>query len=294
MDGWLVIDKPFGMGSTNVVSKIKWSLSPQKIGHAGTLDPLATGILPIALGKATKLIPFVMDGKKTYEFEVTWGSETETDDAEGAVVQTSDKRPTKDEIKKVLSKFIGQIEQIPPKYSALKVDGKKAYDLARAGKEVQLKARQIQIDSLELIQFDKEKASFKVVCGKGTYVRSLGHDMGRELGCLGYITKLRRTICGPFDLSMAINIDTFQKKGTNVVLYPLNTALDKMPKICLLEVETKRVCQGQRLNLSKYKDCFDQEIKDGDIACIINQNQILGLVKIEDGVIHPYKIFQGV
>ena len=145
IDGWLVIDKPLGMGSTNVVSKIKWSLSPTKIGHAGTLDPLASGVLPIALGHATKLIPFVMDGTKIYDFQVTWGAETETDDKEGSIIQTSEKRPSEEAVRAVLSDFVGTIEQVPPAYSAMKVAGKRAYDLARAGEEVNLKPREIHV-----------------------------------------------------------------------------------------------------------------------------------------------------
>lgn len=291
IDGWLIIDKPLKMGSTNVVSKLKWSLSPNKIGHAGTLDPLATGVLPIALGKATRLIPFVMDGSKIYEFQITWGQETTTDDAEGTPTLISEKRPTRDEIMSVLPRFIGNVLQMPPAYSALKIDGKRAYDLARLGQDVMLKERPVHIEKLELLDFTTNTADFRVVCGKGTYVRSLGRDIGRALGCYGYITKLRRIACGPFSVLNAVPLSLFDDKNPTVCPLPLETALDDLPKLELPETETKRLCQGQRLSATAYKDYFSKPVSDGDIVCLISDGKLFGLIKIIGKTIQPYRMF---
>jgi tRNA pseudouridine55 synthase len=202
--GWIVVDKPYGMNSTRVVSLLKRFLPRKyKIGHAGTLDPLATGILPLAIGEATKTIAFAMDAIKTYEFTITWGQSRDTEDAEGAITATSDVRPSADDIRSVLPRFIGTIEQMPPIYSALKVDGKRAYDLARAGEEVVLKARPVFIESLTLTHYESESASFEVVCGKGTYVRSLARDIAQAVGAKGYVSILRRTRVGPFVLDQS-------------------------------------------------------------------------------------------
>ena len=289
IDGWLVIDKPLTMGSTNVVSKIKWSLSPTKIGHAGTLDPLASGVLPIALGRATKLIPFVMDGTKIYDFQITWGAETETDDKEGPIIQTSEKRPTEEDVRAILPKFIGMIEQVPPAYSALKIDGKRAYDLARAGSKVNLKARIIEIKELHLLRFDEVSADFRVICGKGTYVRSLGRDIGRKLGCLGYISALRRIACGPFKIEQTTDIHTFDDKKENVTVLPIDIALTQMPKLdCSAEV-AMRLKQGQRLKL---KDIMPSiPLHDASIIRILSEGNLIGLARIQSGIIHPYRMF---
>jgi len=290
IDGWLIIDKPYGMGSTDVVGKLKWSLSPTKIGHAGTLDPLATGVLPIALGKATKLIPYVMDGAKIYEFQVTWGAETETDDMEGAKIKTTDKRPTEEEVRAVLKRFIGVIEQIPPAYSALKINGKRAYDLARTGQEVSLKARAVQIEKLELLSFCEACADFRVVCGKGTYVRSLGRDIGRALGCLGYISVLRRVACGPFRVEQAVDFTLFQEKQSNVSVLPMNYALGAMKALICSEGMWQRLKQGQRLSLKEMPDDV-RSLKEETVIQLIWNGQLMGLAKIRLGGVHPYRIF---
>ena len=290
IDGWLIIDKPYGMGSTDVVGKLKWSLSPTKIGHAGTLDPLATGVLPIALGKATKLIPYVMDGTKIYEFQVTWGAETETDDLEGKKTATSDKRPTEDKVRAVLNQFIGVIEQVPPAYSALKVGGRRAYDLARAGQEVSLKARAVRIDSLELMSFCKDCADFRVVCGKGTYVRSLGRDIGRALGCLGYISVLRRVACGPFQAGDAVDFTLFQEKQSNVPVLPMDFALEYMPALVCSENMWQRLKCGQRLSLKDMPENIRQLSEETTLRIMWN-DQLMGLAQIKRGGIHPYRIF---
>jgi tRNA pseudouridine55 synthase len=198
ISGWVIFDKPVGMGSTEAVSKIRWLYNAEKAGHAGTLDPLASGMLPIALGEATKTVPYVVDGGKTYRFTVTWGAETNTDDLEGTVTQTSELRPSHDAIAALLPKYTGDISQTPPQFSAIKVDGERAYDLARAGQDVKLEARFVVIEALRVTAYDGDTTTFEVECGKGTYVRSLARDFGRDLGCFGHVTFLRRLDVYPF------------------------------------------------------------------------------------------------
>lgn len=293
LNGWLIIDKPYEMGSTTVVSQLKRILHPSKIGHAGTLDPLATGVLPIALGQATKTIPYVMDGKKTYQFEVTWGVETATDDKEGDIIATSDKRPTLAEIESVLPKFRGTIEQTPPIYSALKVNGKRAYELARAGQEVVLKPRPITIDSFKILEHTPQKTLFEVECSKGTYIRSLGHDLGRHLGCFGHITILRRTKCGPFLLNHSILLENFEKEGYDVSalpLIPLLTALDDILVLAVEKEQAQALIQGKALNASVFKNQL-QAVYDGCVLTAQHQNQLIALVKYENGFLKPFRVF---
>ncbi|MDE2063561.1 MAG: tRNA pseudouridine(55) synthase TruB, partial [Bradyrhizobium sp.] len=197
--GWVVLDKPIGMTSTHAVAVVKRLFSAKRAGHAGTLDPLASGGLPIALGEATKTVPFVMDGRKRYRFTVTWGEERDTDDTEGRIIRTSEFRPSVEAIEALLPQFTGLIEQIPPQYSAIKVQGERAYDLARDGEAVELKPRPVEIHQLTLVeQPDSSHSVFEAECGKGTYVRALARDIGRILGCFGHISGLRRTLVGPF------------------------------------------------------------------------------------------------
>src|SRR4051794_14603355 len=197
--GWVVLDKPIGMTSTHAVAVIKRLFTARRAGHAGTLDPLASGLLPIALGEATKTVPFVMDGRKTYRFAVRWGEERDTDDAEGRVVATSDARPSPEQVRALLPRFTGTIAQVPPRFSAIKIDGERAYDLARGGEVVELAERPVEIHRLELIEApDADHAVLAAECGKGTYVRALARDMGRLLGCCGHVVALRRTMVGPF------------------------------------------------------------------------------------------------
>ena len=197
--GWVVLDKPVGMTSTHAVSVIKRLFSAKRAGHAGTLDPLASGCLPIALGEATKTVPFVMDGRKLYQFTVRWGEERDTDDAEGRVIASSEQRPTPEAIRALLPSYTGTIQQVPPRYSAIKIEGERAYDLARDGETVELEARPVEIARLELVATpDPDHAVLEAECGKGTYVRSLARDMGRALGCFGHVSALRRVAVGPF------------------------------------------------------------------------------------------------
>ncbi|MGE4279012.1 MAG: tRNA pseudouridine(55) synthase TruB [Magnetospirillum sp.] len=256
IDGWLAIDKPVGIGSTNVVAMVRRTLNAAKVGHGGTLDPLASGILPIALGEATKTVQWVMDGAKTYHFTICFGQARTTDDLEGEVCATSDVRPDADAIRAVLPRFTGAISQVPPIYSAIKVDGERAYDLARAGEEVELKARTVTIHRLELVSMpDADHAQFEVLCGKGTYVRSLARDISQALGSVGHVTVLRRVACGRFTLENAISLDNFMSLGQlpalRAYLLPIETALDDIPALALTAAEARRLQNGQVLSVSR-------------------------------------------
>lgn len=298
INGWLVIDKPYNMGSTSVVGKLKWLLKPEKIGHAGTLDPLATGVLPIAFGSATKTIPFVMDGQKTYEFEVTWGRQTTTDDVEGETQYESDLRPTRQEIEILLPQFIGQIEQIPPQYSALKINGKRAYDLARNGVEVDFKPRLIQIDSLQILSHTSEKTLFQVQCGKGTYVRSIGRDLGQKLGCYGYITRLRRTKCGPFDINMSILLENLEKDSYNEnaskIISPL-TALDDILVLAVGDEEKEALLYGKSISFPLQDMTCNPfcptELSVDSVVGLRWGQQLCALATYTDGQLKPFRVF---
>ena len=210
VSGWVVLNKPYDMTSTEAVGKVRWLFAAKKGGHAGTLDPLATGILPIALGEATKTVPQVQDGRKIYRFAVKWGEATATDDAEGEVVATSDIRPARGAVEAILPRFTGTIQQVPPAYSAIKVDGERAYDLARAGETVTLAAREITIEALRLLDHAEDRSSFEVECQKGTYVRAVVRDLAAALGACGHVSALRRTRVGPFLLDRAVALDALQ------------------------------------------------------------------------------------
>ncbi|MCJ2178099.1 tRNA pseudouridine(55) synthase TruB [Novosphingobium album (ex Hu et al. 2023)] len=260
--GWIILDKPVGLGSTQAVAAVKRNLREAgfnmklkggvKVGHGGTLDPLATGILPIALGEATKLTGRMLDASKIYEFSVRFGEETDTLDLEGAVIATSKVRPTREQVEAVLPRFTGPIEQVPPAYSALKVDGQRAYDLARAGEDVQLKARQVTVFALSLERFDeKEGATLLANVSKGTYIRSLARDIAQALGSCGTVTMLRRVKAGPFGLSHAISLDKLNETGKGApleqILLPLEAGLDDIPAIDLGPEQARAVRQGRVL-----------------------------------------------
>ena len=250
--GWLAIDKPLGMSSAAVVAIVRRVFGGIKVGHGGTLDPLASGILPIALGEATKTVAYVMDAQKTYEFTAKWGEQTSTDDAEGEVIATSDTRPDADEITAILPQFTGQISQIPPAYSAIKIDGKRAYDLARQGTdEIVLAARDIMIHRLALTAHTNEDACFVTSCGKGTYIRSLARDIATALGTVAHVSHLRRTAVGQFTQENAISLDFLQELGHSAAaspyVIPVVTALDDIPALPITTVEAQKLRFGQRL-----------------------------------------------
>ncbi len=259
MNGWIILDKPSGITSAHAVAKVKRLLKPSKIGHAGTLDPLASGLLPLALGEATKTVAYLMDASKAYTFTVRWGSETDTDDSEGKVTAISEKRPLNDEIIAILPEFTGKIQQTPPCYSAIKVDGERAYDLARAGETVTLKAREVRVDSLQLLttpsltlppQGGGDFTTFLCHCGKGTYIRSLARDMGRRLGCYGHVTALRRIKLGKFDENQAIlleNLEEIVHKGELGFLQPVASALDDIPAVPVTADQAASLMRGQAI-----------------------------------------------
>ncbi len=229
LSGWLILEKPSGITSAHAVAKVKRLLKPEKIGHAGTLDPLASGVLPLALGEATKTVPYMMDAQKSYDFTVTWGESRDTDDSEGNVLQQSDKRPELTEIEAILPDFSGKIQQTPPQYSAIKIDGKRSYDVARNGGVADIKPREVTIYSLSINQHDGEQTSFSCDCSKGTYIRAIARDMGEKLGCFGYISVLRRTKVGNFSEKDAISLELLEKmmhKGDLSFLRLVESALD--------------------------------------------------------------------
>lgn len=304
IDGWINFDKPVGMTSTQAVGKIRYLLSAQKAGHAGTLDPLASGILPIALGEATKTIPFAQDRLKTYHFTIAWGESRNTGDSEGEVTSTSAARPAPEAIQNALPGFIGHIQQRPPAFSAIKVDGQRAYDLAREGEELELPPREIYIESLELSTFTADTASFIMICGKGTYVRSLAVDLAEKLGADGYVSALRRTEVGPFALENAISLDSLENivqsaaSITDVldeVLLPLETALDDIPALAIKEGETAKLRSGQALSFVSRPD-FERLQKAGleepnGIALAVFQSRPVALVEAEGPQIRPVRVF---
>jgi tRNA pseudouridine55 synthase len=233
ISGWLLVDKPAGPTSTQVVGRVRRAFDANKAGHAGTLDPAATGLLAVALGEATKTIPWVMDASKTYRFTVRFGAETDTDDAEGKVTATSALRPDDAAIEAALAQFRGEILQVPPRFSAVKVAGERAYDLARGGETVDLAPRPLIVERLVLVaRPDPERAEFEMVCGKGGYVRAIARDLGRALGCLGHVETLRRLRAGPFDVADAVALDAIDRSATpEALLLPLEAALTGLPEL---------------------------------------------------------------
>jgi tRNA pseudouridine55 synthase len=294
--GWFVLDKPVGMTSTHAVSVIKHLFAARRAGHAGTLDPLASGCLPIALGEATKTVPFVFDGRKTYRFTIRWGEERDTDDAEGRVVATSDKRPDRDAIERLLPRFTGTIAQVPPRFSAVKLGGERAYDLARDGEAVELAPRTITVHRLELVEIpDPDHAVLTAECGKGTYIRSLARDLGRELEVLGHVCSLRRSQVGPFSEADMIPLEQAQSlchraavgEGTLAnALLPVETALDDIPALAVSPADAARLQRGQAALLRGR----DAPIVHGmvQVAC---SGQLVAIAEVEHGEIVPRRVF---
>jgi tRNA pseudouridine55 synthase len=300
LHGWINLDKPFDMGSTQALGAVKRILNPRKAGHAGTLDPLATGILPIALGDATKLVNYVQDSLKIYEFSVKWGERTDTDDTEGEVIATSSHIPSKEDILAALPLFIGDIEQIPPKYSAIKIDGQRAYDLARAGHDVDIKSRIIYIEELTLTEHTERSATFSCCCGKGTYVRAIARDLAHHLGTEGHITYLRRTMVGPFTTENAVSLDVLEnlsdKGDLEDILLPLETVLDDIPALHLTEAEASRLKNGNALSFISRVD-FDRLLsanintEDGDTAAAFYNGDLISIVNVTGPRIQPERVF---
>lgn len=274
INGWINLNKPLGVSSAQAVGKVKWLLKPAKIGHAGTLDPLASGVLPLALGEGTKCVNLLMDATKVYEFDVTFGEARDTDDAAGEVVATSDKTPTESELRAVLPRFTGTISQMPPAYSALKIEGKRAYALARAGQEVDLKARDVTIHALELIHINAERmASFRATVSKGTYIRSLGRDIAQASGSVGYISRLHRAAVGPFTDRDAISLDFLEKSAHKAPphegVLPLGVALDDIPVISLTAQQEQTLRHGQQIMLDHPDTSLAGALLDGELVALV-------------------------
>jgi tRNA pseudouridine55 synthase len=294
--GWVVLDKPVGMTSTYAVSVIKRLFSARRAGHAGTLDPLASGCLPIALGDATKTVPFVMDGRKTYQFTVRWGEERDTDDAEGRVVEESASRPTAEAINRLLPGFVGTIEQMPPRFSAIKIEGERAYDIARDGEEPELKARPVTIDRLALLNMtDPDHTDFLAECGKGTYVRALARDLGRALGCLGHVSALRRKAVGPFAEADMIPLEELEALchraaagGGSLAdaLLPVATALDDIPALAVSRADAARLQRGQAV-LMRGRDA---PVVRGTVY-VTASDCLVALAEVDRGEIVPKRVF---
>lgn len=247
VSGWLILNKPFDVSSTEAVGKLRWLFSAKKAGHAGTLDPLATGILPIAFGEATKTVPFVQDGQKTYRFSIVWGTATSTEDAEGEVIATSDVRPSETEVLAKLPGFTGTISQVPPAYSAIKIEGARAYDRARAGEKLDMPPREVTIDRFDLIEHGAEQSSFEIDCEKGTYVRALARDLAEALGTRGHVGKLHRAAVGPFTDEHAVDIAQVEDMAAGArdgLLLPVGAGLSSLPEIALDERQTIAVRHG--------------------------------------------------
>ena len=296
INGWVVLDKPLGMTSTQAVGAVRRLFDAAKAGHGGTLDPLATGLLPIALGEATKTVSYVMDGRKVYRFTACWGEARSTDDAEGPVTARSDRRPSQAEIEAALPRFQGEISQVPPIFSAIKVEGERAYDLARAGETVDLAARLIWIERLTLVgQPDADHAEFEVVSGKGAYMRSLARDLALALGTVGHVSALRRIAVGPFTESQAISLESLKALGhippASGHLLPVEAALDDIPALPLTDAEALRLRSGQSVGLLR---ASDRErlgaIRSGDLVCAMAGGKPVALARWEAGDLRPVRV----
>jgi tRNA pseudouridine55 synthase len=298
-DGWLILDKPQNITSTQAVNKVKRALDAQKAGHGGTLDPLATGILPIALGAATKTVPYVMDGTKLYHFTICFGEGRDTDDAEGAVTATSDHRPSDADIHAALPAFRGSIMQIPPAFSAIKVEGERAYDLARAGAPPDLPPRPAQVDRFELIgRPDADTAQFEVESGKGVYMRSLARDLARACGTVGHITVLRRLRVGPFTENMTVSLDTILDPAHTPatlaeLLRPIETALDDIPALALTAAEAHALANGQQISLVDLMGRIPEAANpDNGLVRVLAAGRVLALARLSEGWLKSERLIQ--
>ena len=290
MNGWVILNKPLGMTSTQASTAVRRICGMKKAGHAGTLDPLASGVLPIALGEATKSIPFMVNCKKAYAFRVIWGESRTTEDAEGEVVERSDHRPTGSEILAILPQFVGDITQIPPRYSAIKIQGRRAYDLARAGQVVEMPSRLVKIHELKLIQATQDWADIVVTCGEGTYVRSLARDIAQALGTCGYVGLLERTQVGPFSIKQSILLDNLREMGHKLelsqVILPIGAVLDDIPAVPVSQADIKKLYQGQHIPAPP------TWISTGPVA-LWGQSDVIALADFRDGFFYPKRLFLG-
>jgi tRNA pseudouridine55 synthase len=294
--GWIVLDKPVGMTSTHAVAVVKRLFAAKRAGHAGTLDPLASGCLPIALGEATKTVPFVMEGQKQYRFTVRFGEERDTDDAEGRIVETSAARPAAEAIAALLPRFTGTISQVPPRYSAIKVEGERAYDLARDGEVVELAARPVDIDRLDLVAMpDGDHAVLEADCGKGTYVRALARDLGRALGSFGHVAALRRTAVGPFGEKDMISLEYLAAMCDRAAagegdladfILPVETALDDIPALAVSRADAARLQRGQAVVLRGR----DAPIFRGTVY-VKASGDLVAIAELDRGEIVPKRVF---
>jgi tRNA pseudouridine55 synthase len=290
ISGWLVVDKPAGLTSTAVVNKVRWAFDANKAGHAGTLDPEATGVLAIALGEATKTVPYITDAMKAYEFTVRLGEATNTDDAEGEVIATSDARPTDDQIKAALTGFLGEIMQVPPKFSAVKIDGQRAYKLAREGEEVEIAARPLWVEELLMIDRpDADHVVLEMTCGKGGYVRAIARDLGEALGCLGHVTRLRRIWSGPFDVEDAVTLDRVEELARQPelddLLLPLETGLADLPQVTCTDQGAARLRNGNPGMV------VAQDVDYGEECWASYQGQAIAVGRFKAGELHPSRVF---
>ena len=300
INGWIIVDKQIGITSRQVVTKISKTLNIKKVGHGGTLDPLATGILPIAIGEATKVISFIQDKKKRYSFTIKWGETTETDDAEGEILDKSEHRPTRQEIQKILNCFVGNILQKPPIYSAIKINGQRSYKLARKNIKIDHKYRIVKIYDLILKNIiNINSAEFEVKCGKGTYVRSLARDIAEKLNTKGHIISLRRLSVGPFEEKDTIFIDFSEEiiHSPSILdkILPVKTVLDDIPALFLNEVETRRVQQGQKIQLNSLQFIKEFELKHPNYTefeqiLAIKDENLIALIKIQNGIMRPSRV----
>ncbi|MEE9139964.1 MAG: tRNA pseudouridine(55) synthase TruB [Alphaproteobacteria bacterium] len=295
--GWLVIDKPKGTTSARVVARVRRLTGATKAGHGGTLDPLASGVLPIALGEATKTVAYVMDGTKAYRFTVRWGEARDTDDADGEVTAESPVRPGEAEIRAELARFLGEIEQIPPTYSAVKVEGQRAYALARANESFALAPRVVRIDLIELVCMDDDDhATFEVECGKGTYMRALARDLGQSLGAFAHIVALRRTAVGPFTEGQAISLDSVGALGHSAGafehLLPIETALVDIPALALTETEARWLRSGRPVPMLRASDVERIDgLHPGTSVCAMSSGKPVAVARFDKGKLRPVRVF---
>ena len=290
ISGWLLVDKPEGLTSTAVVNKVRWAFDAKKAGHSGTLDPAATGLLAVALGEATKTVPYVTDALKAYAFTVRFGQATNTDDAEGEVISTSGSRPSDDEIRAALPAFEGNIMQVPPAFSAVKVDGERAYAMARAGEDVELEARPLYVESLELTgRRDADHAEFEMICGKGGYVRAIARDLGETLGCYGHVTQLRRLWSGPFDIDDAVSLDEVERLAhspdLDAKLLPLEAGLSELPELPATAEGAAKMRNGNPGMV------IAADAEYGDLAWASHQGRPVAVGTYKAGELHPTRVF---